>query len=156
MLYIAYGSNMHLPSMAVKCPTATVVGGSELKGHDLRFRGVATVEPSENGAVPVVVWEIGGEDERKLDTYEGFPSFYRKEEHPIELDGQTVSAMVYVMNDGHAYATPGQHYLNTIREGYESAGFDTAYLDRAVEQSRRLALEQNPEPSQDFEMRFNP
>jgi len=131
--------------MAQRCPTATVAGGSQLKGYDLIFRGFATVEPSENGAVPVVVWDIGKRDEQALDAYEGYPSFYRKEEHPIELNGQTVNAMVYVMNDGHPYREPSSHYLNTIREGYESAtraglpGFDMAYLDKALEHSTTLA-----------------
>ena len=150
MLYIAYGSNMHLPSMAHRCPAAKIVGTSEVKGYDLRFRGVATVEPSETGAVPVVVWEIGGEDERRLDVYEGWPSLYRKEIHSVELDDQTVDAMVYIMNDGHPYREPGYHYYNIIREGYESAGFDVDYLDRAVEQSRKLAIEQQAEQSQGF------
>ena len=49
-LYIAYGSNLNLPQMAFRCPTAEVVGKSELKDYELLFRGshygaVATVEP---------------------------------------------------------------------------------------------------------------
>ncbi len=148
MLYIAYGSNLHLPSMAHRCPTATVVGGTVIKGYDLRFRGgLATVEPSENGAVPVLAWEIDERDERALDHYEGFPSLYRKEEQPVELDGQTVSAMVYVMNEGHPYQEPGSYYYDVIREGYESAGFDVNYLDDAVERSIVLSMEQGQTPA---------
>lgn len=53
-LYLAYGSNMNLTQMAFCCPTAEVVGISELKGYELLFRGaprgaVATVEPKEGG-----------------------------------------------------------------------------------------------------------
>ena len=49
-LYIAYGSNLNLEQMAFRCPTAKVVGKSELKDYELLFRGgrrgaVATVEP---------------------------------------------------------------------------------------------------------------
>ena len=29
-LYIAYGSNLNLPQMAVRCPTATVKGSGEI------------------------------------------------------------------------------------------------------------------------------
>lgn len=48
-LYIAYGSNLNLEQMAFRCPTAKVVGKSELKDYELLFRGgrrgaVATVE----------------------------------------------------------------------------------------------------------------
>ncbi len=146
MLYIAYGSNLHLPSMAQRCPTAKVVGGAEMKGYDLRFRGgLATIEPSEAGAVPVLAWEIDERDERALDCYEGFPHLYRKEEQPIELGGDTVKAMVYVMNGDHAYREPSSHYYDIIREGYISAGFDVNYLDDAVERSIVLSMEQAPE-----------
>ena len=54
-LYIAYGSNLNLPQMAFRCPTAKVVGASEIKGYELLFRGgrkgaVATVEPLEGSS----------------------------------------------------------------------------------------------------------
>ena len=38
-LYIAYGSNLNLEQMAFRCPTAKVVGKSELKDYELLFRG---------------------------------------------------------------------------------------------------------------------
>ena len=49
-LYIAYGSNLNLEQMAFRCPTAKVVGKSELKDYELLFRGgrrgaVATALP---------------------------------------------------------------------------------------------------------------
>ena len=49
-LYIAYGSNLNLPQMAGRCPTAKVVGASAIKDYALVFRGgrqgaVATIEP---------------------------------------------------------------------------------------------------------------
>ena len=34
-LYVAYGSNMNLPQMALRCPTAEVVATSELKDFEL-------------------------------------------------------------------------------------------------------------------------
>ena len=56
-LYIAYGSNLNLEQMAFRCPTAKVVGKSELKDYELLFRGgrrgaVATVEPKAGSTVP--------------------------------------------------------------------------------------------------------
>lgn len=66
-LYIAYGSNLNLEQMAFRCPTAKVVGKSELKDYELLFRGgrrgaVATVEPKEGSTVPVLIWEIQNRD----------------------------------------------------------------------------------------------
>ena len=101
-LYIAYGSNLNLPQMAHRCPSAKVVGASEIKDYALVFRGgrngaVATIEPCEGSSVPVLLWKITPKDEAALDVYEGFPRFYDKELMELPLDGQSVSAMVYVM-----------------------------------------------------------
>jgi hypothetical protein len=82
-LYLAYGSNLNLKQMADRCPTAKVVGASQINDHRLLFRGahagaVATIEPFEGGNVPVLVWEITPTDEAALDRYEGWPFLYRK------------------------------------------------------------------------------
>ncbi|HOT59612.1 MAG TPA: gamma-glutamylcyclotransferase [Spirochaetales bacterium] len=159
-LYIAYGSNLNLPQMAFRCPTAKVVGASELKGYELLFRGgrrssVATVEPLKGSSIPVLLWKLKERDLQALDRYEGFPSFYRKEILDVELGGKTVSAMVYIMNDGHPFGSPSDYYLNTIMEGYRSAGFNTELLEQAVEKSIRLAREQQEQESEQDTM-FSP
>ena len=151
-LYIAYGSNLNLPQMAKRCPAAKVVGASEIKDYALLFRGgkngaVATVEPCEGASVPVLLWKITPKDEAALDIYEGYPSFYDKETMELTLDGKTVSAMVYVMTPGHRLGYPSDYYYNTIREGYETAGFDTAVLEQAVDYTEQL-MESEPEPEQ--------
>ena len=46
--------------------------------------------------MPVLVWEIGERDEASLDRYEGYPSFYYKKDLTVALDGQEVTAMVYI------------------------------------------------------------
>lgn len=146
-LYIAYGSNMNLPQMAHRCPTAKVVGTSELKDYELLFRGrrngaVATVEPKEGSTVPVLLWEIQQADEKSLDLYEGYPNFYDKQMMEVELDGKTISAMVYVMTPGHEFGIPSDFYINTIWEGYESAGLDTQILEDAIEKAIDLVASQ--------------
>ena len=146
-LYLAYGSNLNLPQMGMRCPTAKVVGTSEIKDYELLFRGgrrgaVATIEPLAGNSVPVLLWKIKAQDEQALDLYEGFPNFYRKEVMDVQLEGKAVSAMVYVMNDGRELGAPSDFYLHTIAAGYETAGFDTDFLDQAVEKSIRLAQEQ--------------
>lgn len=161
-LYIAYGSNLNLPQMAFRCPTAKVIGASEIKDYELLFRGgrrgaVATVEPLKDSSVPVLLWKLKDRDLQALDHYEGYPSFYRKEILPVELKGKAVPAMVYIMNDGHPFGAPSDYYLNTILEGYRSAGFDTDFLDRAVEKSIQLAREQQeaePEQGSLFDLKW--
>jgi len=161
-LYIAYGSNLNLPQMSFRCPTAKVVGASEITDYELLFRGgrkssVATVEPLKGSSVPVLLWKLKERDLQALDRYEGYPSFYRKEILPVELKGKTVPAMVYIMNDGHPFGSPSDYYLDTIMEGYQSAGFDTEFLEQAVEKSIQLAKEQQErEPDQGtlFDMKW--
>lgn len=136
-LYIAYGSNMNLAQMAVRCPTAKVKGVGKIKGWKLVFRGndgnaVATIEPSEDEEVPVLLWEIKPKDETALDIYEGYPRLYRKEIINVNFKGKNTSAMVYIMNEGRPLGRPSQRYFETIRQGYESAGLDKKYLESRV------------------------
>ena len=76
-------------------------------------------------------------DEACLDLYEGYPRYYGKVQIPVELDGKTVSVMAYVMQPGFACNEPSPFYLDTIRVGYQAAGFDPAVLDQALEETRQ-------------------
>ena len=153
-LYIAYGSNLNLPQMATRCPTAKAVGTTEIKDYALVFRGgkhgaVATIEPCEGSSVPVLLWNITPRDEQALDVYEGYPSFYEKQVIELPLDDRTVPAMVYIMTPRHRLGYPSSYYYNTIRDGYKTAGFDTAILEQAVDYTEQLMeSELEPEPEQ--------
>lgn len=136
-LYLAYGSNMNQTQMALRCPTAEVVGTSELKGYELLFRGaargaVATVEPKEGSSVPVLLWKIRRADEQALDRYEGYPRLYGKQMLQVELDGKEVAAMGYIMTLGHGFGIPSDRYADVIWEGYEQCGLDTKPLEDAI------------------------
>lgn len=142
--YVAYGSNLNTEQMRWRCPAARKFTVGEIKDYRLEFRGgkksaVATIVPDKGSSVPVLVWEIEKTDERALDRYEGFPYLYRKESIQVETDGKSLTAMVYVMNEGHSLGMPSDYYLNTILEGYEEAGFDTNILMEAVELSAPLS-----------------
>ena len=135
--YIAYGSNLNLEQMARRCPTAGVVKATFLHNFRLMFRGkntaVATIEKHKGSKVPVLIWLLQPGDEQALDIYEGYPHLYRKEMLRITVNGRRVQAMVYIMNEfHHPYDTPSRSYFETIRQGYEAAGFDDKILRRAV------------------------
>ena len=139
-LYLAYGSNLNLEQMANRCHTAKVVGNSKINGYRLLFRGahagaVATIEPFKGESVPVLAWEITPADEAALDRYEGWPFLYRKETIKVRLNGKTVQAMVYIMNEGRPLGQPSCYYYSTILDGYKSAGFDVEILRKAVADS---------------------
>ena len=146
-LYLAYGSNLHRGQMAHRCPDARVVGKAKLSGYRLTFRGgedraVATIEPSQGHTVPVLLWEISPRDEQALNLYEGYPRFYGKQEFPVEIGGEEVNAMAYVMTPGFEIGTPSPTYLATIMEGYREAGFDFDPLLDALEYSAAHAAAQ--------------
>lgn len=139
-LYIAYGSNLNLSEMKERCPTAKVIGRSEIEDYELVFKGsrtnaVATIEPCEGSVVPVLIWDIKDEDEKALDRYEGYPNLYGKEEMKITLDDNPIPAMVYIITPRHQYGNPSEFYLETIERGYTDSGFNTDVLYNAVEKS---------------------
>ena len=61
--YIAYGSNLNVRQMRMRCPHATILGTANLKDWELLFKGsrtgsYLTIEECENGTVPVVIWTV--------------------------------------------------------------------------------------------------
>ena len=125
MKYIAYGSNMVKEQMAWRCPEARLVGTGYIAGARLEFYLHATVEKTGNpeDRVPVAVWEISKRDERSLDVYEGFPTYYTKETWPVEMtDGSQIKGMVYIMQlIRKSPPTPG--YYGGIADAYCKMGF---------------------------------
>lgn len=126
MIYIAYGSNMVQDQMAVRCPGAVLIGTGYVSGARLEFYLHATVEKTDNDQdqVPVALWEISSSDERNLDFYEGFPSYYKKEKWPVHLsDGSETVGMIYLMNQIHP-SPPRPQYFDGIAGAYRSLGLE--------------------------------
>ena len=139
-LYVAYGSNLNIRQMQHRCPTAKLYGTGIVSDYELQFKGqpncaFATIAPQEGSEVPVAVWEIQPQDERSLDRYEGYPSHYFKQNIPVQLDGEEVDAMVYIMNLKMKFGLPSPYYYQTVLEGYHDCGLDTEVLDQAVRNS---------------------
>ena len=125
MKYIAYGSNMEMEPMAIRCPHAKLLGMGWLLNMTLEFYVHATVEPAaDESRVPVAVWEIDEIDEQQLDEYEDYPVYYRKEEHEVQMnDGSMFSGMVYVMNEEWKRARkPWDDYYEGICMAYQRLG----------------------------------
>ena len=158
-LYIAYGSNLNVEQMNHRCPTASIVGASEIKDYELVFRGsktgsYATIEPCEGSTVPILLWSIEPEDELELDRYEGYPNFYQKEDMVLTLDGQSVSAMVYIMPDTHILGLPTNRYVNTILDGYKTAEFDSGILYDAIKNTEQRMADEPQEQQGLFGMKW--
>ena len=146
--YIAYGSNLNIRQMMLRCPTARVIGTSELKDYRLKFKGsktgsYLTVEPEAGCTVPVAAWEVSKLDELALDRYEGYPDFYYKKELTLPIKGiktgkvRTRKVFVYIMHEERSLGIPSTFYMRTCAEGYRSFGFDIGFLMEAYSYSNK-------------------
>ena len=144
--YLAYGSNLNVRQMKLRCPTERVVGTAEIKNYELLFKGsqtgsYLTIEPKKGGIVPVAVWEVQEQDVRRLDAYEGFPKFYYKKDMEIRYKGirtgrhRTVTAFVYIMHEDREIGIPSSRYISTCIEGYNDFGFNLNILFDTVDRS---------------------
>jgi hypothetical protein len=141
--YLAYGSNLNIDQLQWRCPDARALGTAEIADYRLLFKGSGsgsylTIEQQNGGRVPVAVWEVSEADERRLDRYEGFPTFYYKKEMPIVYIGlktkkrRKVTAFVYIMHEDRPVGLPSVNYLDTCLTGYYDFGFDRNLLRKAL------------------------
>ena len=146
--YIAYGSNLNIPQMRMRCPGARIIGTSVIEDYQLLFKGsktgsYLTIEPMEGAEVPVVIWEVTETDEKALDRYEGYPNFYYKKEMTLDIKGirtgkvRRRDAFVYIMHEERELGIPSWYYVNTCLDGYRAFGLDEKYLFDAIRISRR-------------------
>ena len=133
--YLAYGSNLNERQMSFRCPNATKVGTLMLEDYELEFRLYLTIVPKKGSVVPIGVWQVSESDEKRLDAYEGYPTFYRKEYIEIEIGDTKEQALVYIMNDVRKVAPPTRQYMMTYAEGYRNFGLDNTFLIEAFNRS---------------------
>ena len=163
--YVAYGSNLSVEQMALRCPDATIIGTGRIQDYKLVFRFHADIEKSKGSYVPVLVWKISKADEKRLDIYEGVSSgYYHQEEVKVLMDqkenskqgnqannaggedsnggnvagsnASEITAMVYVMNEQTDTELPDTYYLQIIEDGYTHFGFDKSVLAKALKEAR--------------------
>ena len=145
-LYVAYGSNLNVEQMRWRCPTASVIGTSEIEGYELLFKGsqtgsYLTIEERTGCKVPVAIWEVQPCDEANLDIYEGFPNFYYKKDMVLPIRGVQTGKVrkrkcfVYIMHEDRKLGLPTDRYVDTCLEGYKAFNFKAGYLLEAIRRS---------------------
>lgn len=149
--YIAYGSNLNIPQMQLRCPGAAIVGTSVIEDYRLLFRGsrtgaYLTIEPFEGGKVPVAVWLVTKAHVRSLDRYEGYPVFYYKTDMRLPVtdietgEVRTLDAFAYVMYADRPLGLPSNSYFMTCAHGYRSFGFDPQILLKAYDDTKQEGI----------------
>lgn len=146
-LYLAYGSNLNVEQMAVRCPGAVPVGRVELPDHRLVFRGsrsgyYLSVDPTPGDSVTCVAWLLGKGHEKALDWYEGYPMFYDKHQASLpvwSLDGRAyfgdMRCMWYALPVEAPMGPPHQAYTRACVSGYQHFGIPLEVLKQAVRNS---------------------
>ena len=149
-IYIAYGSNMDFGQMMERCPDAQFLGAGVLQNWRLMFKGsltgsYATIEKEKGLVVPVLLWRISAADEKRLDRYEGFPSFYYKKTITV-ANVAAINAswapkngkckgMVYIMDEERDLGLPSRLYYDVLETAYRLFGFDMGILEEALRYS---------------------
>lgn len=144
MFYFAYGSNLNMRQMSVRCPAADMISRSTLADYQLVFRGVADIIPAEGGTVHGGLWRITPECLISLDRYEGVRNgLYRRVNVTVRVGSRKVSAMTYRMNRGE-FGPPSETYLDTIIHGYRDFRLSSRSLrDAVVYTGNMMDAEQN-------------
>ena len=150
--YVAYGSNLNVRQMLMRCPEARRIGTSVIRDYRLMFKGsktgsYLTIEPEAGYEVPVGIWSVTDADEAALDRYEGYPHFYYKKELMLPIKGirtgivRNRKAFVYIMHEDRLLGTPSLRYMRICLGGYRDFGFDENTLFEAYDYSEAEAME---------------
>ncbi|EIN03906.1 hypothetical protein PUNSTDRAFT_47894 [Punctularia strigosozonata HHB-11173 SS5] len=150
-LYFAYGSNLWLEQMALRCPNSPYVGMAVLR--DWRWiineRGYATIVPAPGDIVVGMVYALVPEDEMRLDRNEGVPFAYVTESLKATVtwagaalsqasndgnrDGEEVELLVYVDHERVLESTPNEEYVWRMNMGIADAlarGMTLEYVEK--------------------------
>ena len=129
MKYFAYGSNMNSDRMRKRGISFTKKEWAVLKGWRLKFNKIASRNPKEGyanivesgkEAVEGILYDVSGDDIKKLDRYEGYPNHYNEITVKVQLkDGKEIDAITYIaqpdkMKEG---LKPTREYLNHLLKG---------------------------------------
>ncbi len=135
--YFAYGSNMDERQMRRNAPQAKLLGHGRVEGYRMAFTvysdrwegGAANIEPDPDGRVWGIVWEVTDDDLEQLDTYEGHPTFYRREHVTVETADGPVECTTYRIAHQRGYVRPTDDYLNRMRSAIRVHGLPPEALD---------------------------
>ena len=139
MLYFAYGSNMERVWFKRRCPGGKFVSPATLRDYDITFTqnstmwggGAADLKPTPGRVVEGVLWEVGEQDLKALDQYEGVPSDYIRKKLTVELkDGKPCEALAYIVARPGGYRSPSKRYMRLLVQGAEEHGLSDAYVMR--------------------------
>ncbi len=127
--YFAYGSNLDLAQMKIRCPSSELISKGSLSGYRLTFNryssgwggGVADVIQGKGSEVWGLVFELSNSDLKRLDSYEGCyndqTSLYERWKAVINTSkGQISDVWVYTVVEKQKFVQPTLEYLQIIKD----------------------------------------
>lgn len=129
-LYFAYGSNMALAAMRLRCPASAPLGPARLARH--RFfimrEGYASVARDPRHEVWGLLWDLALADMPALDRYEGVGGgLYTKAQQPVVSETGARRALVY-LGRSTAAGRPRAGYMEAVLAAAGEAGLPAYYL----------------------------
>ena len=121
--YFAYGSNLDVEQMKIRCPDSELVGESVLNGYKLAFTaeskmwggGVADIVVNNGSEVWGVLYKVSDNDLTNLDRYEGVPDLYNRINVVVAAkNGTKFEAVSYGIVDKQEFVQPSTAYLSII------------------------------------------
>lgn len=136
-LYFAYGSNLSVPRLRARTPSAEPIGAATLPGFRLVFDkwsrdGSAKADCERTGAPSSVVhgglFRIDAADRPALDRAEGLGHGYDACEVALETERGTVTAWTYVATDKRPGLLPYSWYLQHVLVGAKTFRLPQRYI----------------------------
>jgi gamma-glutamylcyclotransferase len=142
LLVLAYGSNLDLAQMLVRCPSAVPTGRATLANHALVFGGyshrwgggVASLVRAPGASAEGVVFRVAKGDVEMLDRYEGVPFAYeRVTRWVVDEHSARHRVQLYLQREeGFRRDAPGQRYFAVLWRAYALWGLDRKALIAAT------------------------
>ena len=144
MFYFAYGSNLDLMQMQLKCPDAQFVSTARLDGYKICFPrrsfvrdcAVISIEPEAGESVWGALYEIEDRNLKRLDEREGYNprrdreknSRYRLTVQVESSDERSVSAAVYVAVPSENPGLPTPQYIGYLVASAAECGLPKSHM----------------------------
>lgn len=136
--YFAYGSNMSLPRLRERVPSAKRIGLFTLAGHSLRFHKVSTdgsgkcdalFTGNPDDSVIGALFEISGSEKDALDRVEGLGHGYESKTVSLsDSQGNIFEAFTYYATNTDPSLLPYSWYLYHVIYGAKETGVSVSYL----------------------------
>lgn len=144
MFYFAYGSNLDLMQMQLKCPDAQFVSTARLDGYRVCFPrrsfvrdcAIISIEPDAAESVWGALYEVEDGDMKRLDEREGFSArreAARNVRNRVTVrvetsDERSVTAEAYVAVASDDPGQPSPHYIGYLVASAAECGLPKSHL----------------------------